>query len=184
MSAPEDGLARDETVESADLKGARGELVEALLLESREELERIDLKASILLSVCSLALAALVHAAAYLHWDPRELVGFQWFLWAGMAIGGAALVALAAAVWPKLGHNEGEITYFGHVAQFKELEKLNSALDQEVEANPSHADHAAKRLLAMGRIIYDKYRYIRWGMVLFGVSMLLCVVAVVRALTI
>ena len=35
-----------------------------------KELERIDLKASILLSVCSLALAALVHAAAYLHWDP------------------------------------------------------------------------------------------------------------------
>jgi hypothetical protein len=184
MSAPEDGSARGETGENADLQVARGELVEVLLRESREELERIDLKASILLSVCSLALAALIHAAAYLHWDPRDLVGFQWFLWAGMAFGGAALVALAAAVWPTLGHSEGEITYFGHVAQFKELDKLNSALDQEVNANPSQADHSAKRLLAMGRIIYDKYRYIRWGMVLFGVSMLLCVVTAVRALTI
>ena len=46
------------------MQGARGELVEVLLRESREELEHIDLKASILLSVCSLALAALVHAAA------------------------------------------------------------------------------------------------------------------------
>ena len=184
MSAPEDGLAGNEKVESADLKGARGELVEALLVESREELERIDLKASILLSVCSLALAALVHAAAYLHWDPRELVGFQWFLWAGMAFGGAALVALAAAVWPKLGHSEGEITYFGHVAQFKELKELNSALDHEVSTNPSRADHAAKRLLAMSSIIYDKYRYIRWGMGLFGVSGIPCAVAAVRALTI
>ncbi len=64
-------------VDNADLTVARDELVGALLRESREELERIDLKASILLSVCSLSLAALVHAAAYLHWDPRDLVGFQ-----------------------------------------------------------------------------------------------------------
>lgn len=184
MGAAEDRSSTEQTVESVDPRGARGELVEALLRESREELERIDLKASILLSVCSLALAALVHAAAYLHWDPRELVGFQWFLWLGMTFGVAALVALAAAVWPRLGRGEGEITYFGHVAQFKELEELISALDKEVSANPSSTDHAAKRLLAMSRIIYDKYRYIRWGMGLFGVAVLLCAVTAVRALTI
>ena len=184
MAAAEDGSPRKQRTESVDLKGARGELIEVLLRESREELERIDLKASILLSVCSLALAALVHAAAYLHWDPRELLAFQWFLWSGIAFGGAALVALAAAVWPRLGHGQGEITYFGHVAQFEGLEELNSALDQEVSANPSRMDHAAKRLLAMSRIIYDKYRYIRWGMGLFGVAVLLCTVAAVRALSV
>jgi hypothetical protein len=83
VSVAKVGPAKDQKVESADLTGARGELVEALLRESREERERIDLKASLLLSVCSLALAALVHATAYLHWDPRDLVGFQWFLWRG-----------------------------------------------------------------------------------------------------
>jgi hypothetical protein len=183
MGAAGDGPSQKDMMENADLKKARGELVEVLLAEAREELERVDLKASILLSVCSLALAALVHAAAYLHWDPRELIGFQWFLWLGMAFGGAALVALAAAVWPKLGQGEEGITYFGHVARFEELEELNSALDQEVSANPSRTDHAAKRLLAMSRIIYDKYRYIRWGMELFGIAALLCAVAAVRALT-
>src|SRR5215213_8207736 len=141
MGAAEDGSPRKQTVESVDLKGARGELVEVLLRESREELERIDLKASILLSVCSLALAALVHAAAYLHWDPRELGDSQWFLWSGMALGGAALVALAAAVWPRLGQGEGgeELTYFGHIAQFGDLEELNAALDREASTNPSRA---------------------------------------------
>lgn len=183
MSAAGDGPSREDIVENADPKEARGELVEVLLREAREELERIDLKASILLSVFSLSLAALVHAAAYLHWDPRELVGFQWFLWSGMAFGGAALVALAAAVWPKLGRGEEGITYFGHVARFEELEELNAALDQEVSASPSRTHHAAKRLLAMSRIIYNKYRYIRWGMGLFGVAVLLCAVAAVRALT-
>jgi hypothetical protein len=63
MSLAKDGPTEEKTVASADLKGTREDLVEALLRESREELERIDLKASILLSVCSLALAALVHAA-------------------------------------------------------------------------------------------------------------------------
>src|SRR5215211_7830745 len=116
MSVARDGPAEEKTVQSDDPTGARDELVAALLRESREELERIDLKASILLSVCSLSLAALVHAAAYLHWDPRDLVGFQWFLWLGMALGACALVSLAAAVWPRLGKGEeGEITYFGHV---------------------------------------------------------------------
>ena len=159
-------------------------MVEALLRESREELERIDLKASILLSVCSLALAALVHAAAYLHWDPRDLVGFQWFLWAGMALGACALVALAAAVWPRLGHGgEGEITFFGHVARFEGLEELNAGLDKEASRHATRSEHSAKRLLALSRIIYDKYRYIRWGMGLFGVSVLLCTITAIRALT-
>ena len=97
MSVAKVSSAEDQNM-GAPTWRARDELVEALLRESREELERIDLKASILLSVCSLALAALVHAAAYLHWDPRDLVGFQWFLWAGMALGACALVALAACV--------------------------------------------------------------------------------------
>src|SRR5215212_10747896 len=177
MSAPEDGSARGETGENADLQVARGELVEVLLRESREELERIDLKASILLSVCSLALAALVHAVAYLHWDPRALVGFQWFLGAGMALGARALVALAAAVWPRLGHGgEGEITYFGHVTRFGGLEELIAGLDKEASRHATRSDHSAKRLLALSRIIYDKYRYIRWGMGLFGVCVLLCTV--------
>jgi hypothetical protein len=86
MNVAKDGPAENQKVESADLTGAREELVEALLRESKEELERIDLKASILLRVCSLSLAALVHAAAYLHWDPRDLVGFQWFMWSGMVL--------------------------------------------------------------------------------------------------
>src|SRR5919107_1698707 len=155
MAAAEDGSPRKQRTESVDLKGARGELVEVLLRESREELERIDLKASILLSVCSLALAALVHAAAYLHWDPRDLVVFQWFLWSGMVLGGFALVALAAAVWPRLGHGGEGITYFGHVARFGGLEELSAGLEEEASRHPSHSDHAAKRLLALSRIIYD-----------------------------
>jgi hypothetical protein len=184
MSVAKQGAAEDQKEENADLTGARDELVEALLRESREELERIDLKASILLSVCSLALAALVHAAAYLHWDPRDLVGFQWFLWAGMALGACALVALAAAVWPRLGHGgEGEITYFGHIARFEGLEELNAGLDKEASRHATRSDHSAKRLLALSRIIYDKYRYIRWGMGLFGVCVLLCTVTAIRALT-
>jgi hypothetical protein len=100
-----------------------------------------------------------------------------------MALGALALVALAAAVWPRLGKGEEGITYFGHVARFEGLEELNAGLEKEASRHPSHSEHAAKRLLALSRIIYDKYKCIRWGMGLFGVSVLLCAVAAVRALT-
>ena len=43
---------------------------------------------------------------------------------------------------------------------------------------------AGMALGALSRIIYDKYRCIRWGMGVFGVSMFPCAVAAVRALTI
>jgi hypothetical protein len=100
-----------------------------------------------------------------------------------MALGACALVALAAAVWPRLGKGGEGITYFGHVARFEGLEELNAGLDREASRHPLLSDHAAKRLLALSRIIYDKYRYIRWGMGLFGVSMLLCTVTAIRALS-
>jgi hypothetical protein len=101
-----------------------------------------------------------------------------------MALGACALVALAAAVWPRLGYGgEGEITYFGHVARFEGLEELIAGLDKVAPRHQSQSDHSAKRLLALSRIIYDKYRYIRWGMMLFGVSVLLCTVTAIRALS-
>jgi hypothetical protein len=186
MCVAEEDSSVTEPAEGGNLKEARGDLVDALLQESREELERIDLKASILLSLCSLGLAALVHAAAYVHWDPRDLGGFQWFFWTGMALGGATLVVLAAAVWPRLGQSESEeegLTYFGHVARLEDLEGLNAALDRATSAYTSRTDHAAKRLLALSKLVRVKYMCIRWGMVLFGVSVLLCAIAVVRALT-
>jgi hypothetical protein len=75
------------------------------------------------------------------------------------------------------------ITYFGHVAPFEGFEELIAGLDNEASRHATRSDHSAKRLLAFSRIIYDKYRYIRWGMGLFGVRVLLCTVTVIRALT-
>ncbi len=92
---------------------------------------------------------------------------------------------LAAAVWPRLGQSasEEELTYFGHVARLEDLEGLNAALDRAASAYPSRADHAAKRLLALSKLVHVKYKCIRWGIVLFGGAVLLCTMAVVRALT-
>ena len=185
MGATEDGPGVADPAELGELKAVRGELVQALLRESREELERIDLKASILLSVFGLALVGLAHAAAFESWDPRTLGVFQWFFWSGVAIAGAALVALAGAVWPRLAHTQGEegLTYFGHVAQHKKVEELHASLDREVSANPSPTDHAVKRLLVVSKIIDTKYRWIRLGMGLFALAVPLCMVAIIIALS-
>jgi hypothetical protein len=75
------------------------------------------------------------------------------------------------------------ITYFGHVARFEGMEELIAGLDKEASRHATRSDHSAKRLLALSRIIYDKYRYIRWGMGHFGVCVLLCSVTAIRAST-
>lgn len=185
MGATEDGEGLADPTEPGELKDVRGELVQALLRESREELERIDLKASILLSVFGLALVGLAHAAAFEQWDPRSLGVFQWFLWLGVVFAWAALVALAGAVWPKLAQAKEEegLTYFGHVARHNKVEELNVALDREASAHPSPTDHAVKRLLAVSKIIDTKYRWIRLGMGLFAVAVPLWAVAIIIALS-
>lgn len=185
MSATEDGTSVADPTEAGKLKAVRGELIQALLRESREELERIDLKASILLSVFGLALVGLAHAAAFEEWDPRTLGAFQWFLWTGVVFACAAIVALAGAVWPRLSHAKDEegLIYFGHVARHNKVEELNAALDREASTHPSPTDHAVKRLLAVSKIIDTKYRWIRWGMVLFAVAVPLWGVAIIIALS-
>ncbi len=185
MGAIEDGPGAVTHMEADRSNDIRGELVEALLRESREELERIDLKAEILLGVFGLAVVGIVHAAAYIHWDPRTLGAFQWFLWSGMVLAGAALVVLSMAVWPKLARGTGEegLTYFGHVAQHNKVEELNAALDREVSRNSSSTDHAMKRLLALSKIIETKYRWIRRSMVLFALALPLWAVAIITALS-
>jgi hypothetical protein len=185
MGATEDGTGVAETTEAGNVKEVRDALVEALLRESREELERIDLKASILLSVFGLALVGLAHAAAFEEWDPRTLGVYQWFLWAGVVFACAAIVALAMAVWPKLARPRGDegLTYFGHVARHNKVEELNATLDREASRHPSATDHAAKRLFALSKIIDTKYRWIRRGMVLFGLAVPLWAVAIIIALS-
>jgi hypothetical protein len=185
MCAIEDGPGMADPAELGEVENVRAQLVEALLRESREELERIDLKASILLSVFGLALVGLAHAAAFEEWDPRTLGAFQWFFWSGIAIAGAALVVLAGAVWPRLVHakDEEELTYFGHVARHNKVEELHASIDREVATTPSPTDHAVKRLLTVSKIIDRKYRWIRWGMGLFALAVPLCTIAVVIALS-
>jgi hypothetical protein len=184
MCAIEDGPGVTDSPELGVSKTVRDELIEALLRESREELERIDLKASILLSVFGLALVGLAHAAAFEQWDPRSLGAYQWFLWTGVLFACASLVALAVSVWPRLSHGEeGEgIIYFGHVARHNRLEELHAALDREASVHPSPTDHAVKRLLAVSKIIDAKYRWIRRGMGLFAVAVPLWAIAIIIAL--
>jgi hypothetical protein len=185
MCAIEDGPGVADPPEVGEKKVVRDELIRALLRESREELERIDLKASILLSVFGLALVGLAHAAAFEEWDPRTLGAFQWILWTGVVFACAAIVALAGAVWPKLSHatEEEGLTYFGHVARHNRVEELHAALDREASAHPSPTDHAVKRLLAVSKIIDTKYRWIRRGMALFAVAVPLWAIAIIIALS-
>ena len=94
-------------------------LVQQLLAEAREELNRADNKASMLFALFGIGFGAVLAGIIAGDWKPSGLaVGAEvvWWLGAGAAV--AALVALGAAVWPRLESDYalGRVTYFAHVA--------------------------------------------------------------------
>jgi hypothetical protein len=144
VSVAKVGPAEDQKVESADLTGARGELVEALLREPRGAgAHRPEGVPTVELLQPGAGRARPRDRLPTL--GPAGSRRFPVVPVAGMALGACALVALAAAVWPRLGYGgEGEITYFGHVARFEGLEELIAGLDKVAPRYQSQSDHSSE----------------------------------------
>ena len=102
-------------------------LTRHLLAETREELNRADGKAAMLFAIFGIAFGAVLAGIIAGDWTPRELAaGAQVVWWLGALAAVAALVALSAAVWPRVDsdHTSGRVTYFAHVAGYRTREAL------------------------------------------------------------
>ena len=177
MCAPQDdSTASDEKPSKDD----RDELVESLLSDAREELGRADGKASILLSAVGIVVSVLLAGAIARDWNPTRLTTFEWLWWIGTMTGAFAILALGAAVWLRIEHraSRDKLTYFGHVANFENIEALIAGLDWRASA-ASPQDRAIDQLFTVSKIVGKKYRRIRLGMGLFGAASLLSTAAVI-----
>lgn len=156
-------------------------LADALLTETREELSRADGKAATLMSASGVVVSVLLAGAIAGNWNPTELGKWQVLWWPGAAAGIAGVVAFATAVWPRVSHpgSKEELSYFGHVAEYKSVEDLEAALRAKVSAPVK--DRTADQVLTVSRIVHAKYRCVRLGMGLLGAGLGLCVAAVTLA---
>ncbi len=163
-------------------QNARRELVEALLKDGREELGRADGKASILLTASGVVASVLLAGAIAGDWNPTALGRFQWLWWPGSALSLAAIVSFAAAVWPRVKHDKpkSDLSFFGHVAEFKSRQELNAAIDQKV-SDSLEDDRAVDQAFTVSKIVVGKYAHVRRGIALLGMGLVACGLAVALA---
>ncbi|MHB1445958.1 MAG: Pycsar system effector family protein [Acidimicrobiales bacterium] len=171
---------------------------EVLLDEGREELNRADMKASILLSAAGIIFAALITGVLAGTWTPHKLhrhPAAEMVFWTGLAIGLLGIVLLAWAVLPRVKHTgrRENLAYFGHVVMFNESpwalrlstrrsrdERGKMELRSAIRvASAGRLDRTVDQVWTISHIVNSKYRRIRWGMLALGMSASLCLGALI-----
>jgi len=155
-----------------------------LLAHAREELNRVDTKASILLAGVGVAIGAVVGTIVTRGWTPFRLpLGQAVLWWAGAAAISAGSTTLLAAVYPRrrrpLGGSGGErdlyIGYYADVAVSRSAAELVASIRQSA---PRELELTAEQLLQVSLIVERKYNLVRGAIWLLAAGVA-CDVAVV-----
>jgi hypothetical protein len=151
-----------------------------LLAETREELVRADAKATPLLGVNGILVAAVLAGVIAGNFSPSDLSCWaEPLFWFGAAAVLLAEALLCAAVFPRVGHPQNSPSpvpprYFGDVARIDSCEQLAKALEQEEDA----AERALNELFALSRVAVMKYRLIAAALFALAIGVIACAVAV------
>ncbi len=138
----------------------------SLLSNAREELDRADAKASVLLAASGVAAGALLAGLIAGSWTPLKLqVTIQWAWWFGIAEWAIGICCLALAVYPRERKNDSGIPwtvgYYGDVLAYATSAELVVALNRSAETS---IERLADQLRHVSWIVDHKYRLLRWGM--------------------
>jgi MFS family permease len=139
-----------------------------LLTETREELNRADAKAQVLLGVASLGIGTVVGGLLAGGWSPLMLRGglqVMWWLGAGPAL--VALYLLARAVYPRLTKRPSGIWYFGDVTRYRSKDQIIEELRRR---DPHDLAELAEQIRVVSSLVARKYLLIRWGFWLLLIS--------------
>lgn len=151
-------------------------LAAAMLAEVRDEIDRADQKASLLIGSLGIAFTILLSGMIGGDWTPGTLSPFGATVWVlGVVAAGASVVAAAAAVWPRLsrGPGPGAITYWGQIRGLGTPADVEKALTERGVHPP---ERTFQQLLVLSSVVQRKYRAIRLSMTLAGVGVALIVV--------
>jgi Family of unknown function (DUF5706) len=138
----------------------------SLLDNAREEIDRADAKASILLAASGVVVGALLAGLIAGSWSPLKLQAVvQWAWWLGLVESAIGIWCLALAVYPRERKNDsgipGTVAYYRDVLAYPTTIQLVAALNRSAETT---IDRIADQLRNVSWIVSSKYRLIRWGM--------------------
>ncbi|MBB6344197.1 hypothetical protein FHU36_000706 [Nonomuraea muscovyensis] len=133
-----------------------------MFAEAREELNRADMKAQVLLGIAGVGIGAVAGGLLAGNWSPVRLhPGLQWLWWVGAACALGALACLAGAVYPRLTKRALGLAYFGDVRRYRSAREIAEALHRHGEDDD--LTRLAEQIQAVSVIVGRKYRLIRWG---------------------
>ena len=140
-----------------------------LLVQAREELIRVDTKASIMLAAVGVALGVVLGDLVSRSWSPFRLpLGAALAWWVGVATISVGIVLLLAAVYPRhrrqiassAGSHQAYVGYYADVAAYRSTAEVVSAIRRSAEHD---LELMAEQLLQVSRIADHKYRLLGLG---------------------
>ncbi|MGH8905552.1 MAG: Pycsar system effector family protein [Egibacteraceae bacterium] len=172
------GHAPTEAAEQPDRTRAVA-YAERLLATGREELHRVDTKASILFASASAVIVTFMAASLAGGWSPTRLAGPRLLLWwAGTAVACVAVVLMGAALYPRTrgtGHGDPPITFYGDVARFADSTALRAALERSADRE---FEQLTDQLMRVSQLVGLKYRLLAMSMWALLISAVCCGLAV------
>lgn len=179
-------------------EGDEAQYRELLLRETREELQKADTKASILLAASGIAFTALLTSGSAATWFPDRLKNdiASTCGWAAIAAGLAGVVFVGSAVKPRLRHKairDDQIDYFGDVdsyrprfwqvrhrkKMFADARKRYGKDMESASAVENYVERLDDQIWALSHIAYRKYRLIAVGMNFYLLALVAAVVSLV-----
>lgn len=177
-------VERGTQVERAEAETAAIAYAAKLLAETREEVNKADAKAQVLLGVAGVGLGAVAGGLIAGSWSPFTLPNsIEWLWWTGTAAAIAALACLAGAVYPRTGRSDVKdpkiVAYYGDVMRFDSAQALANAL---LIASRPDLRRISDQVRRMSGIVGRKYTLIRWGFWLLSGAVAATVIAVILGL--
>lgn len=141
------------------------------LAETREEISRVDSKASIVLAGAGVAIGVVIAGLLAGHLQVGQLPTIVVILAGGAAAAALAGIAfLGAAIYPHCGTAEaGRARYFAEVATHDTHEELRAALGRDAAAG----DRLLHQLLGLSKGVASKYKRLRSGIRVLGIAIAL-----------
>lgn len=159
--------------QSGSERNATEVLAAEMLAEAKDEIDRADQKASLLIGSLGIAFSVVLSGMIGGSWSPSALSVPGLVMWAvGVVLATASLFAAALAVWPRLSRSPGPgtITYWGQVRGMTSPQEVADSLATRGLLPP---ERTYQQLLVLSAVVQRKYRSIRWSMVLAGTGTVL-----------
>jgi MFS family permease len=151
-----------------------------LLADTREELNRVDSKAALLLAAFGVIIGSLLAGLFSGSLTPFELnIKIEWMWWLGVTLAAVGVFSIAAAVYPKIRRGAplrpGGPAYFGDVASYSNVDAFRQAIEETL---PNPRERLIDQTFVLSNLVQRKYVLLRRGLRCLLLAILACAAAI------